>query len=85
MELRDNLQENATGRANDGCAPRSVPVFLSKYDSIEKGMEIDGIVKNITDFGAFVDLLMPFADEILTAGNPLQPRYPSPDQRYDFL
>jgi len=26
------------------------------FDSIEKGMEIDGIVKNITDFGAFVDL-----------------------------
>jgi len=22
------------------------------FDSIEKGMEIDGIVKNITDFGA---------------------------------
>ena len=26
------------------------------FDSIEKGMEIEGIVKNITDFGAFIDL-----------------------------
>ena len=51
-ELRQNIVVSRKAIMSDHSDVNKKEIF----DSIEKGMEIDGIVKNITDFGAFVDL-----------------------------
>ena len=51
-ELRQNIVVSRKAIISDHSDVNRKEIF----DSIEKGMEIDGIVKNITDFGAFVDL-----------------------------
>ena len=51
-ELRQNIVVSRKAIMSDHSDVNRKEIF----DSIEKGMEIDGIIKNITDFGAFVDL-----------------------------
>lgn len=51
-ELRQNIVVSRKAIMSDHSDVNKKEIF----DSIEKGMEIDGIVKNITDFGAFIDL-----------------------------
>ena len=51
-ELRQNIVVSRKAIMSDHSDINKKEIF----DSIEKGMEIDGLVKNITDFGAFVDL-----------------------------
>jgi len=51
-ELRQNIVVSRKAIMSDHSDVNKKEIF----DSIEKGMEIDGLVKNITDFGAFVDL-----------------------------
>jgi small subunit ribosomal protein S1 len=51
-ELRQNIVVSRKAIMSDHSDVSKKEIF----DSIEKGMEIDGIVKNITDFGAFIDL-----------------------------
>jgi len=51
-ELRQNIVVSRKAIMSDHSDVNKKEIF----DSIEKGKEIDGIVKNITDFGAFVDL-----------------------------
>ena len=51
-ELRQNIVVSRKAIMSDHSDVNKKEIF----DSIEKGMEIDGIIKNITDFGAFVDL-----------------------------
>ena len=51
-ELRQNIVVSRKAILSDYSDVNKKEIF----DSIEKGMEIDGIVKNITDFGAFIDL-----------------------------
>ncbi len=51
-ELRQNIVVSRKAIMSENSDVNKKEIF----DSIEKGMEIDGIVKNITDFGAFIDL-----------------------------
>ena len=51
-ELRQNIVVSRKAILSDHSDVNKKEIF----DSIEKGMEIDGLVKNITDFGAFIDL-----------------------------